>query len=195
MCASAAARLRLLPTIRNWFVIVGGALQLRGTPRPLCAKHALAASMEPRHDHAGTPVDASGSSGLQGTMRRWHGHLSFCSRLPARRPHCISAPDALGVDVSERTVSRLLESRTRPPSQTWKTFLTNHLATAASIDFFTVPTVTGRVLFVVIVLSHVRRRIVHFDITEHPTAQFYFWRMTPTLRSIGSTHPANAGPA
>jgi putative transposase len=48
--------------------------------------------------------------------------------------------------------------------------LTNHLATAASIDFFTVPTVTGRVLFVLLVLSHHRRRIVHFNITEHPTA-------------------------
>jgi len=78
----------------------------------------------------------------------------------------------LGVDVSERTVSRLLESRTRPPSQTWRTFLTNHLAAAASVDFFTVPTLTGRVLFVVIVLSHVRRRIVHFIITEHPTAEW-----------------------
>jgi putative transposase len=78
----------------------------------------------------------------------------------------------LGVSVSERTVSRLLESRTVPPSQTWKTFLTNHLATAASMDFFTVPTLTGRVLFVVIVLSHVRRRIVHVNITEHPTAEW-----------------------
>ena len=77
----------------------------------------------------------------------------------------------LGVEVSERTVSRLLESRTRPPSQTWKTFLTNHLTAAASMDF-TVPTLTGRVLFVVIVLSHVRRRIVHFNITEHPTAEW-----------------------
>src|SRR5438270_4406838 len=76
----------------------------------------------------------------------------------------------LGVDVSERTVSRLLEGHTRPPSQTWRTFLTNHLASAASMDFFTVPTLTGRVLFVLIVLSHHRRRIVHFNITEHPTA-------------------------
>lgn len=48
----------------------------------------------------------------------------------------------LGVAVSERTVSRLLESRTRPPSQTWRTFLTNHLTSAASMDFFTVPTLT-----------------------------------------------------
>jgi putative transposase len=78
----------------------------------------------------------------------------------------------LGVDVSERTVSRLLKSRTRRPSQTWRTFLTNHLTSAAAMDFFTVSTLTGRVLFVVIVLSHVRRRIVHFNVTEHPTAQW-----------------------
>ena len=77
----------------------------------------------------------------------------------------------LGVEVSERTVSRLLAPYTRPSPQTWKTFLTNHLASAASLDFFTVSTLTGRVLFVVIVLSHVRRRIVHFNITEHPTAR------------------------
>ena len=77
---------------------------------------------------------------------------------------------ALGVHVSERTVSRLLAPHTRLSPQTWKTFLTNHLRSAASMDCFTVPTLTGRVLFVVIVLSHVRRRIVHFNITEHPTA-------------------------
>jgi putative transposase len=78
----------------------------------------------------------------------------------------------LGIDVSERTVSRLLAPHTRPSPQTWKTFLTNHVASAASIDFFTVPTLTGRVLFVVIVLSHIRRRKVHFNITEHPTAEW-----------------------
>ena len=76
----------------------------------------------------------------------------------------------LGVDVSERTVSRLLERPQRPPSQTWRTFLTNHLASAASMDFFTVPTLTGRVLFVFVVLSHRRRHIVHLNITDHPTA-------------------------
>src|SRR5499427_10810201 len=48
----------------------------------------------------------------------------------------------LGIDVSERTVSRLLTRRRRPPSQTWRTFLTNHVASAASMDFFTVPTLT-----------------------------------------------------
>ena len=78
----------------------------------------------------------------------------------------------LGLDVSERTVSRLLTRLTRPPSQTWRTFLTNHLASAASMDFFTVSTLTGRVLFVVLVLSHHRRRIVHINTTAHPTAEW-----------------------
>jgi len=76
----------------------------------------------------------------------------------------------LGLDVSERTVSRLLRSRRRPPSQTWRTFLTNHVGTLVSMDFFTVPTLTGRVLFVFVLLAHQRRRIVHVNITEHPTA-------------------------
>ena len=78
----------------------------------------------------------------------------------------------LGVGVSERTVSRLLTRLTRPPSQTWRTFLTNHLASAASMDFFTVSTITGRVLFVVVVLSHHRRRILHINTTAHPTAEW-----------------------
>jgi putative transposase len=56
------------------------------------------------------------------------------------------------------------------PSQTWRTFLTNHVATLVSMDFFTVPTLTGRVLFVLVLLSHQRRRIIHVNITEHPTA-------------------------
>ena len=76
----------------------------------------------------------------------------------------------LGINVSERTVSRLLRRRRRPPSQTWRTFLTNHVASLVSMDFFTVPTLTGRVLFVLVLLSHQRRRIVHLRVTEHPTA-------------------------
>jgi hypothetical protein len=76
----------------------------------------------------------------------------------------------LGIEVSERTVSRLLRQRRRPPSQTWPTFMANHMASLVSMDFFTVPTLTGRVLFVLVLVAHHRRRIVHFMITEHPTA-------------------------
>lgn len=76
----------------------------------------------------------------------------------------------LGIEVSERTVSRLLPRRGRPPSQTWRTFLNNHAAALVSMDFFTVPTLTGRILFVLVLLRHQRRRVVHLAITDHPTA-------------------------
>src|SRR2546429_4897440 len=78
----------------------------------------------------------------------------------------------LGIDVAERTVSRLLPKRGSPPSQTWRTFLTNHVRDLVSIDFFTVPTARLRVLFVLVVLAHHRRRVVHFNVTEHPTAHW-----------------------
>ena len=78
----------------------------------------------------------------------------------------------LGIDVAERTVSRLLPKRPSPPSQTWRTFLTNHVRDLVSIDFFTVPTARLRVLFVFVVLAHDRRRVLHFNITEHPTAHW-----------------------
>ena len=76
----------------------------------------------------------------------------------------------LGIDVAERTVSRLMPKRRTSPSQTWRTFLTNHVRDLVSIDFFTVPTAHLRVLFVLVVLAHHRRRVVHFNVTEHPTA-------------------------
>jgi len=77
----------------------------------------------------------------------------------------------LGVEISQATVAKYLGRRPRTPrSQTWRTFLTNHVSQLASIDFFTVPTATFRVLFVFIVLSHERRRIVHVNVTAHPTA-------------------------
>jgi transposase InsO family protein len=78
----------------------------------------------------------------------------------------------LGIAISERTVSRILRSVQRPPSQTWKTFLHNHLSEIVAVDFFTVPTIRLRVLFVFLVLEHQRRRVLHFGITEHPIAQW-----------------------
>jgi transposase InsO family protein len=76
----------------------------------------------------------------------------------------------LGIEVSERTVSRLMPKRRKPPSQTWRAFLNNHVMDLVSIDFFTVPTAAFRVLVVLVVLAHHRRRVIHFNVTEHPTA-------------------------
>lgn len=78
----------------------------------------------------------------------------------------------LGIEISERTTSRLMPKRGKPPSQTWTTFLNNHVQELVSIDFFTVPTATFRVLFVLVVLAHDRRRVLHFNVTEHPTASW-----------------------
>src|SRR5467141_4313662 len=76
----------------------------------------------------------------------------------------------LGIDVSERTLSRLLPKRRPLPSQTWRTFLANHVRDVVALDFFTVPTARLRVLFVLVVLAHYRRRVLNFNVTEHPSA-------------------------
>ncbi len=80
--------------------------------------------------------------------------------------------EKLGIEVSEATVSRYMHRRTTRPSQSWKAFLDNHLHDLASIDFFTVPTATFRVLFVFLVLSHDRRRVLHFNVTTNPTSEW-----------------------
>jgi len=56
--------------------------------------------------------------------------------------------------------------------------LRNHLDVSAGCDFFTVPTLTFRLLYVFVVLSHDRRRIVHFNVTEHPTAEWTAQQLT-----------------
>ncbi len=58
----------------------------------------------------------------------------------------------------------------RPPSQSWRIFLTNHTKNTVSIDFFTVPTAAFRVLYVFLVLDNARRKILHFNVTDSPSA-------------------------
>ena len=80
----------------------------------------------------------------------------------------------LGIDVSERTISNILKKArpTKPPSQTWRTFIKNHMDSTFSIDFFTVPTATFKILYVFIVLWNDRRTVVHFNVTMSPTAEW-----------------------
>lgn len=88
----------------------------------------------------------------------------------------------LGFDVSEATVSNYMIRRRSPPSQTWKTFLKNHLSSTISVDFFTVPTATFRILYVFLVLNNDRRSISHFNDTEHPTAE---WTARQLVEAFG----------
>jgi transposase InsO family protein len=93
----------------------------------------------------------------------------------------------LGIEISERTVSRLLAQLSRPPSQPWRTFLANHLSALVSMDFLTVSTLTGRVLFVLVLISHNRRRIVHINCTERPTS-------TWTAQQLVDAFPEDSAP-
>jgi putative transposase len=76
----------------------------------------------------------------------------------------------LGISVSQSTVAKYMRRHPRPPSQTWRTFLTNHANQIMAADLFVVPTVAFRLLFVLVILAHDRRRLVHVAVTEHPTA-------------------------
>ena len=77
----------------------------------------------------------------------------------------------LGIELTEPTLAKYMVRHRKPPSQTWRTFLENHMKTMVSVDFFTVPTIRFEILYVFLVLAHERRRIVHFAVTAHPTAE------------------------
>ncbi len=87
-------------------------------------------------------------------------------------PRIHSELQLLGYDVDESTVGKYMIRHRKPPSQTWRTFLDNHVFDIAAIDFFVVPTVRFQLLYCLIVLRHDRRRVVHFNATPHPTARW-----------------------
>jgi transposase InsO family protein len=78
----------------------------------------------------------------------------------------------LGINISQATAAKYMVRQVKPPSQTWRTFLENHCKELVSIDFFTVPTVTFRILYVFLVLAHDRRKVLHFNVTAHPNAEW-----------------------
>ncbi|MDP3001501.1 MAG: integrase core domain-containing protein [Bryobacterales bacterium] len=77
----------------------------------------------------------------------------------------------LGIDIGETSAGKYMVRRRKPPSQTGRTLLENHVKTMVSVDFFTVPTIRFQILYVFLVLAHDRRWIVHFNVTAHPTAE------------------------
>ena len=76
----------------------------------------------------------------------------------------------LGLDVCETTVAKYMVRPRQPSSQTWRTFLRNYVGQMVAADFFVVPTVTYRLVFVLVLLAHDRRRIRHVAVTAQPTA-------------------------
>jgi transposase InsO family protein len=93
----------------------------------------------------------------------------------------------LGMKLSGSSVSKYMVRHSKPPSQTWRTFLQNHAKQLVSVDFFRVPTAFFQVLFVFIVIQHDRRRLVHYNVTAHPTAEW-------TARQILEAFPFETAP-
>jgi len=93
----------------------------------------------------------------------------------------------LGLEVSTATIRKYRPKSGRRLSQSWRTFLRNHAGEIAAMDFFVVPTVTFRLLDVLVVMNHERRKIVHFNITEAPTA-------TWTAQQIVNAFPYDTAP-
>jgi len=80
------------------------------------------------------------------------------------------AKQLIFTSICESTIAKYMVRRIGPPSQTWRTFIRNHLSDMAAVDFFTVHTATFKTLYVFLILSLDRRRIVHFNVTANPTA-------------------------
>jgi transposase InsO family protein len=94
----------------------------------------------------------------------------------------------LGFEVAQSTVSKYIERRPRPPSQTWKTFLQNHAEVIAAIDMCVVPTLTFDLLFAFLVVGHGRRQLLWIEVTRHPTAEWL-------ARQITEAFPWSSAPA
>ena len=93
----------------------------------------------------------------------------------------------LGIDVAQATVAKYMVQRRHPPSQTWRTFLANHRSQIVAADFFVVPTAACGLLFVLVLLSHERRRVVHVAVTDQPTAQW-------TVQQLREAFPCDHAP-
>jgi putative transposase len=93
----------------------------------------------------------------------------------------------LGLVVSERTIARYLRRARRrgDPGQRWQTFLANHREIIAALDFFTVPTVTFQLLYCFFVIEHGRRKILHFNVTRHPTAEWVIQQLREAFPEAG----------
>ena len=83
----------------------------------------------------------------------------------------------LGFDVSQTTVAKYMIKEIKPPSQSWKTFLRNHADGIAAIDFLVVPSISFKLLYVLVIIHHKTRRLLHFGVTKHPTSEWISQQM------------------
>jgi putative transposase len=127
----------------------------------------------------GRPAIAKEIRGLIRTM--WQANPTWGA------PRIVGELHKLGIEVAKSTVEKYRVRPRTPSSATWKTFLKTHLRDLVVLDFFVVPTVTHKVLFVLLILAHHRRRVVHVNVSEHPTAEW-------TVQQVVAAFPWNEAP-
>jgi transposase InsO family protein len=110
-------------------------------------------------------------------IRRLIRNMSLANRLWGA-PRIHGELLKLGIEVAQSTVAKYMARSGRGPSQTWKTFLRNHAAGIAAMDFLIVPTVGFRLLFVLVILRHQRRRLISLTLTTNPTAEWIAHQIT-----------------
>ena len=87
-------------------------------------------------------------------------------------PHIVGELAKIDIVIAKSTVEKYMVRTKKPPSQSWRSFLENHAKEIVSIDFIVAPTVRFTVLYVLVFLSLDRRRVIHFNVTAHPTAEW-----------------------
>jgi hypothetical protein len=102
-------------------------------------------------------------------------------------PRIVGELRMIGIDLAKATVEKYMVRPRKPPSPTWRSFLKNHIREIVAVDFFVVPTVRNQVLFVFLVLAHERRRVLHFNATANPSAEW-------TAQQIVEAFPWTAPP-
>jgi putative transposase len=95
--------------------------------------------------------------------------------------------EKLGISVALATVQKYMPKKKKPPSPEWKNFKEEKERDICACDFFVVPTVTFRMLYVFVIIAHFRRKIVHFNVTEQPHAAW-------TAQQIVNAFPEDTAP-
>ena len=100
----------------------------------------------------------------------------------------------LGIEVAQSTVAKYMAKRRPGSGQTWKTFLRNHVAGIGAMDFLVVPTINFRLLFVLVILRHERRRLISLSVTDHPTAEWIARQITEAFPWDECAYPSHTRP-
>lgn len=153
--------------------------QARNSNRLAAPGIPLVLEMESRQGQPGRPI-------IDLEVRQLIGRMSLANPFWGA-PRLHGELLKLGITLSQAIVAKYMARQRKPPSQTWCTFLQNHVQQLVSTDFFVVPTVTFQFLYVFIVLAHHRRRLLHFNVTAHPTSEW-------TARQVAEAFPWDSAP-